>query len=79
MKKTLLTVAIMLLLSINVLPVFASGNALDPMAISEEIVTPASEETVWYTRIYNGMLQKRLWSITYQEWLTEWEDVAPIV
>ena len=46
--------------------------------VMEDIVSPASEETVWYNRIYNGMLQRRLWSITYRKWLTEWEDVAPV-
>ena len=79
MKKKMLAIAIVLLLSINVLPVYASGNVFNPVLTSEGDVTPASEETVWYTRIYNGMLQKRLWSLTYQKWLTEWEDVAPIV
>ena len=75
MKKTFLTAIIIALLSFNVLPVCASGNVIDPTVASEEIVTPASEETVWYNRIYNGMLQKRLWSLTYQKWLTDWIDV----
>lgn len=78
MKKFFLTAMIIVLLSFNVLPASAAEIVAVPMN-SEEIVTPASEETVWYNRIYNGMLQRRLWSITYGEWLTEWEDVAPIV
>lgn len=26
----------------------------------------------WRYRTYNGIQQKRLWSITYQKWLTDW-------
>lgn len=37
-------------------------------------VSPKAEETMWYYRIYNGHLQKRLWSLTRGIWLTEWED-----
>jgi len=35
-----------------------------------------AEETVWYTRCYNGLLQKRLWSLTYGYWLTDWITVG---
>lgn len=38
-------------------------------------VSPNAEEREWYFRWYNGRLQKRLWSITYRKWLTEWEYV----
>jgi len=75
MKKKLITTLIIALLSLNVLPINAAAEAVIPAAIVEEPATPASEETVWYNRIYNGKLQRRLWSLTYQKWLTEWEDV----
>lgn len=39
-----------------------------------EQIAPLAEETIWYTRIYNGKLQRRLWSITNGCWLTEWMD-----
>lgn len=35
-------------------------------------VTPYSEETKWYYRTVDGKLQKRLWSLTYKKWLTNW-------
>lgn len=35
-------------------------------------ITLYSEETKWYYRIVNGKLQKRLWSLTYKKWLTNW-------
>lgn len=39
-------------------------------------VAPMAEETEWRTRIYNGVLQKRLWSKTENRWLTDWIDVV---
>ena len=36
-------------------------------------VEERAEEVVWYYRNYNGRLQKRLWSVTYGKWLTDWE------
>lgn len=36
-----------------------------------------AEETVWYYRITSdGLLQRRLWSITYGYWLTDWETIG---
>jgi hypothetical protein len=31
-----------------------------------------AEETVWSYRINNGILEKRLWSVTNLRWLTDW-------
>lgn len=33
------------------------------------------EETEWKYRVVDGKLQKRLWSITQNKWLTDWEWV----
>ena len=39
-------------------------------------VMPVAEQTQWYVRVNEeGQLQKRLWSITYGVWLTDWIDV----
>ena len=35
-------------------------------------ITTYAEETKWYYRTVDGKLQKRLWSITYSKWLTDW-------
>ena len=75
MKKMIFAAIITMLLSLNIIPVCAATEVNLPSVASEEPVSPASAETVWYTRIYNGKLQMRLWSVTYGEWLTEWEDV----
>ncbi|MBE6034831.1 MAG: hypothetical protein E7222_09065 [Clostridiales bacterium] len=32
-----------------------------------------SEQKVWKYRTVNGKVQKRLWSKTYNKWLTDWE------
>lgn len=37
-------------------------------------VSPQAEETEWYYRIYDGKVQKRLWSLTRGIWLTDWID-----
>ncbi len=34
-----------------------------------------AEETEWYYRVVDGKLQRRLWSITYGKWITDWEWV----
>ncbi|MDE7218164.1 MAG: hypothetical protein K2O45_00845 [Oscillospiraceae bacterium] len=35
------------------------------------------EQTEWRLRVNNGRLEKRLWSLTYGYWKTEWEPVVP--
>lgn len=39
---------------------------------SAEIGTRA-EATTWYYRINNGIRERRLWSVTYLQWLTDWQ------
>lgn len=34
-----------------------------------------AEETQWYYRTVDGRIQRRLWSLTWGKWLTEWEWV----
>lgn len=45
-----------------------------PTSDLTEQITPYAEETTWYLRKYNGILQKRLWSNTRGIWLTDWID-----
>jgi hypothetical protein len=36
-----------------------------------------AEETIWYYRLTpDGLYQRRLWSITYGYWLTDWETIG---
>lgn len=51
---------------------------VQPVQTAEgEGIAPHAEETLWYTRVYQGRVQKRLWSITNQCWLTDWIDIGP--
>lgn len=64
---------------ICVLSVFAANAA--PAYAHEILYTGDSdivaryEETEWKIRVNNGVLEKRLWSITYGRWLTDWMPV----
>lgn len=36
-----------------------------------------AEETIWYYRVTpDGLFQRRLWSLTYGYWLTDWETIG---
>lgn len=74
MKKFVLWfVTLSLAFSICCFPAFAA--APEYVADSQSTIEPRAEEVKWYTRTYNGKLQRRLWSVTYGIWLTDWMDV----
>ncbi|NCB62567.1 MAG: hypothetical protein EOM52_02975 [Clostridia bacterium] len=51
--------------------------AATPQKISESaMISTRGEQTEWRFRTTNGYLEKRLWSLTYNRWLTDWERVA---
>lgn len=79
MKRILCTIlAIVLCLMISA-PVFADYSSSNADAYEEAIVTEEqsrAEETMWCFRCYDGLFQRRLWSITYGYWLTEWETIG---
>lgn len=73
MKKIVLwLVTLSLVFSICSIPTFAEEPSVNETQSTAET---RANENVWYTRVYNGKLQKRLWSNTYQVWLTDWIDV----
>lgn len=49
----------------------------DVTPVEESYAQPYTEETKWVTRIHNGNLEARLWSITYNKWLTDWIIIGP--
>lgn len=49
----------------------------DPMPVKASYAQPYAEETRWVTRKHNGNLEMRLWSITYNKWLTDWIIIGP--
>lgn len=79
MKKTIIALLLALV------TVMSSASALaaeavppvSPTKVADNGVSPQAEETVWCARIHNGRRQKRLWSITYGRWLTDWIDMGP--
>ena len=74
--KRIITIIVLLVLLTSLLPL--SVNAADLQRKETEIVEEEiqrAEQTEWYYRINNGVLEKRLWSITYQRWLTDWIPV----
>ncbi len=70
MKKKL---AIMLIAISLFSSFYVSAAAVELASEEPANVEERAEEVVWYYRNYNGRLQKRLWSVTYGKWLTDWE------
>lgn len=58
-----------------------TANIREPEIIVEEAIGGSEptrvEEFKWYYRTYNGVCQKRLWSLTYGYWVTDWVDCNP--
>lgn len=74
MKKIVsLLLLLLVIFSISV-PAFAAtsqpGTSVKLAAPSVD--DPNAEQTVWFVRDNNGILEKRLWSLTYRKWLTDW-------
>ena len=78
MKKFLIIIMSLLIFSsISGGTVLATDCLVDDVT-AYNIQTPNStrmNETVWIERTYNGKRQKRLWSYTYQCWMTDWIDI----
>lgn len=85
MKKFIcLLLSLVLLISFS-FPAFAE-SANDPTAkgnvsVSVDPNDPSRlEETIWFYRTTeSGLIQKRLWSITYGYWLTDWITVGYVI
>ncbi len=77
-KKIIIsTVLVLLLICSFVTPAFAAPYDSSPTETTYASNGPRAEQTKWYYRVNNGIMEKRLWSITYEKWLTEWEPVEP--
>ena len=77
-KKRLILFLITALLCINTMgtTVFAMETPQVTITATDEAIHIMTEETEWYYRYWYGVYQKRLWSITYGKWLTDWIDCA---
>lgn len=76
MKKIIVTILMLaLLIPSYSISVFAADTSAPSVSnISQMSNVSRTDEVVWYTRTYNGKQQKRLWSLTYGCWLTDWID-----
>ena len=77
MKKFVVWLFVLIMaFAMNVVPVLAAVDtpADVPVVSTQTEINPRAEETVWYVRYVNGKRQRRLWSITYEYWLTDWMD-----
>lgn len=74
MRRKIVLFLLVLILSVNILALPALAAQI-PDAPDEGGVEIQAENTEWRYRIYNGKLQKRLWSIYESKWLTNWIDV----
>ena len=73
--------ALIMVLSISSAAFAAGLEAPDGSDVEIIAVEPGestrAEETEWYYRVYDGMLQARLWSLTYGYWKTDWITLGP--
>lgn len=77
MKRRILAVVASLVCAVTLVAAeLAPAYASAPLGDEEGIVTYA-EEVRWYYRVRDGVREMRLWSITYQRWLTDWVPVDP--
>ena len=74
-KKIILTSFISTsLLSICNFPI--TNHIVYASEVQTEIRYEKAEKTEWRFRVIDGRGQKRLWSLTYGKWLTDWEWVS---
>jgi len=73
MKLYCLLTCMTLLFSNNTTPIVSPVSPIQTQ--EEEEISTYAVETKWYYRTYNGVYQKRLWSLSKQKWLTDWINV----
>lgn len=74
-NSNLILAAILITTTLYVAPILKfDSNLTKAITQPHTQASVLAEQTVWRTRIYNGKLQKRLWSYTENRWLTDWID-----
>jgi hypothetical protein len=59
------------------MPVMAEEASPEVNNVSIEEEQTREEEFAWIYRTYQGRRQRRLWSLTYGYWVTDWIDIGP--
>ena len=77
MMKRLLVATLSVLILTFTTPFSVNAAMLTPLEISAQgDAMPAAEQTqLVFRKNEDGVAQKRLWSITYGKWLTDWIDI----
>jgi len=74
LKRTISILLIIITMAAFSLPVYALG--ITPEAtVTYQTPTPVWEQTRWYFRMNNGVMEQRLWSHTFGRWLNDWHPV----
>lgn len=79
MKKLIsLILALVLCFSLSATAFAAAVDTPEAPVLNEAEEEPTrEEETIWVTRVTDdGLIQARLWSITYGKWLTDWITIG---
>ncbi len=81
MKKLvslLLSLLLLVSLSVSAFADFANDPAQTEItSLGKDPGPMRPEETEWYYRVTeSGLFQKRLWSLTYGYWLTDWITIG---
>ncbi len=79
MKKLIsLILALVLCFSLSATALAAAVDTPEAPVLTEAEEEPTrEEETIWVTRVTDdGLIQIRLWSITYRKWKTDWITVG---
>jgi len=75
-KFVTLGLVLVLMLSLTLPAAAAYANPVSTLAMTEKTeISPHWEQTQWVFRVNNGVLEQRLWSLTFGRWLTEWHRV----
>lgn len=75
MKKRVLTTVIAMLCALTLCCTTGIVPAMASEPPSEGGAVARAEEFRWYFRTRDGVEEMRLWSLTYQYWVTDWIPV----
>ena len=76
MKKVKVIMLSAVICMLLIFPSWAStSNVLKQQEVALQNDVTKAEVTKWYYRNIDGVKEKRLWSITYGYWKTEWMPV----
>lgn len=75
MKKIILAATMVALLTLPLAGTALAASRTPTPAAGASDIAPRADETEWRYRVVDGQLQRRLWSTSWNTWLTEWENI----